>query len=82
MFQSVFYAFGGSAAGMLIVYGIIVPYFAGHPINFPFSDGIFVADLPGVTIRIGILFLATVIAGYIPARIVVKQHTLDAILGR
>ena len=82
MFQSVFYAFGGSAAGMLIVYGIIVLYFAGHPINFPFSDGIFVADLPGVTIRIGILFLATVIAGYIPARIVVKQHTLDAILGR
>jgi ABC-type antimicrobial peptide transport system permease subunit len=26
--------------------------------------------------------IATIIAGYIPARIIVKKNTLDAILGR
>lgn len=82
IFQSLFYAVSGTAAGMGVVYGLIVPYFSGHPINFPFSDGIFVADIGGVLLRTGVLFAATLIAGYFPARIVVKQHTLDAILGR
>ncbi len=82
VFQSLFYASGGTIFGMVIVYGLMVPYFANHPIDFPFSEGIFVADLPGVLLRIFILFVATIIAGYIPARIVVKQRTLDAILGR
>ncbi len=82
MFQSLFYAIGGTCIGMLFVYGIIVPYFSKNPINFPFSDGIFVADIPSVLTRVLILLVATVVAGYIPARIVVKQRTLDAILGR
>lgn len=82
IFQSLFYAVSGTFFGMLIVYGMIVPYFSTHPINFPFSDGIFVADIQGVLLRTGVLFIATLIAGYFPARIVVKQHTLDAILGR
>lgn len=82
VFQSIFYAVSGSFLGMIVVYGIMVPYFADNPINFPFSDGIFVADVPGVLMRVFVLFIATVIAGYVPARIVVKQKTLDAILGR
>lgn len=82
MFQSLFYAAGGTFIGMVIVYGLIVPYFSNNPIDFPFSDGIFVADLPSVLVRVLLLYLATILAGYIPARIVVKQRTLDAILGR
>lgn len=82
VFQSLFYAAGGTCIGMLIVYGLIVPYFSKNPINFPFSDGIFVADLPSVLVRVFMLYIATVVAGFLPARIVVKQRTLDAILGR
>jgi ABC-type lipoprotein release transport system permease subunit len=82
VFQSLFYAAGGTLIGMLIVYGLIVPYFSKNPINFPFSDGIFVADIQSVLVRILLLYSATVVAGYVPARIVVKQRTLDAILGR
>lgn len=82
MFQSLFYAAGGTFIGMILVYGVIVPYFSENPIDFPFSDGIFVADLPSVITRIILLYIATLIAGYLPARIVVKQRTLDAILGR
>ena len=47
-----------------------------------FSDGILVATAGGTGIRVAVLLIATLIAGYIPARIVVKQNTLDAILGR
>lgn len=82
MIQSLFYALGGVVLGMLIVFGFLQPYIAAHPINFPFSDGILVATIPGTLLRAFILFVATLIAGYIPARIVIKQNTLNAILGR
>lgn len=80
--QSFFYAVIGSAVGLFILYGLIKPYIDVHPINFPFSDGLLVAPLDTVILRILILIFATLIAGYIPARIVVKGNTLDAILGR
>ncbi len=80
--QSLFYAFCGILIGSLIVFLFLKPFIASHPINFPFSDGILVATVGGTLIRAFILFIATLIAGYIPARLVVKQNTLDAILGR
>ena len=59
-----------------------MPFITAHPIKFPFSDGTLVAEIPNTMVRAAILMVATLIAGYIPARIVVKQNTLDAILGR
>jgi ABC-type lipoprotein release transport system permease subunit len=80
--QSFFYALIGIGGGLLILYGFLVPYVTANPIKFPFSDGILVAEYSNTMIRALILMTATLIAGYIPARIVVKQNTLDAILGR
>jgi len=80
--QSIFYAGLGILFGLLILYGFLVPFVTAHPIKFPFSDGILVAELSSTMIRAGLLLMATLIAGFIPARIVVKQNTLDAILGR
>ncbi len=80
--QSIFYALAGSLIGFLILYGFLVPYVDAHPINFPFSDGIIYAPLSGTLVRAVILLITTVIAGYIPARIIVKKNTLDSILGR
>lgn len=80
--QSLFYATIGVLAGLALLYGVLVPYVDAHPIKFPFSDGILVAELSATLLRAGLLMIATLIAGYIPARIVVKQNTLDAILGR
>ncbi|MBP6908418.1 MAG: FtsX-like permease family protein [Candidatus Pacebacteria bacterium] len=82
VYQATIYAALGIAVGMFLVFGVIKPYFAENPINFPFSDGILVATLSGTIIRGVILLITTMIAGYIPARIVVKQNTLSAILGR
>lgn len=82
MMQSVFYAFIGTTIGCLLLFLVLKPYFDAYPIDFPFSDGILAVTFPGVMIRVFLLMTATLIAGYIPARIVVRQNTLDAILGR
>jgi len=80
--QSIFYALMGSALGLVLVYGVLVPAFAAHPIDFPFSDGILVAPLDETLFRIGLLVVSTLVAGYIPARMIIRKNTLDSILGR
>lgn len=82
VFQSIFYAVIGSGIGLAVVYGLLVPYFARNPIDFPFSDGILVAPLDETIARIGLLVVSTVIAGYIPAWMIIRKNTLDSILGR
>ena len=56
--------------------------FAAHPIDFPFSDGILVAPLDQTFFRVGLLVASTLIAGYIPAWMIIRKNTLDSILGR
>jgi ABC-type antimicrobial peptide transport system permease subunit len=80
--QSFFYAFCGSVVGIAVLYGFLQPFFVAHPIDFPFSDGILVATFSGTMFRIGLLMVTTIIAGFIPARLVVRKNTLDSILGR
>lgn len=82
IFQSLFYASIGSAIGLIVLYGVLVPVVATHPIDFPFSDGILVAPVGGTFIRIVLLVLTTVVAGYLPSRMIVRRNTLDSILGR
>ena len=82
IFQSMFYAVLGSGVGLLVVYFVLVPLFFTYPIDFPFSDGILVAPLGETFIRVGLLIFTTLIAGYIPARMIVRKNTLDSILGR
>jgi len=82
VFQSIFYALVGSAIGLLIVYGLLIPFVDKHPIDFPFSDGILVAPLGQTSFRVGLLVLSTIIAGYIPAWMIIRKNTLDSILGR
>ncbi len=82
IFQSLFYAFFGIGIGLLILYGFLVPFISANPIKFPFSDGILVAEVGATFFRVFMLMFATLVAGFVPARIVVKKNTLDSILGR
>ncbi|MCE9548870.1 FtsX-like permease family protein [Candidatus Nomurabacteria bacterium] len=82
IFQSIFYATLGGLLGVLIIYLLLVPLFNAYPLDFPFSDGILVAPVDGTAIKFGLLLFVTIIAGYIPARNIVKKNTLDSILGR
>lgn len=80
--QAAFYALLGSAFGVLVTYGFLVGYFQANPINFPFSDGILVAEPLGTFYRFLVLFVITLFAGFIPAWLIVRQNTLNSILGR
>jgi len=82
VFQAAVYALLGSLLGVLIIYGFLINYFERNPINFPFSDGILVAEPSTTLIRFIILFIITLVAGFIPAWMIAKQNTLNAILGR
>jgi len=82
MFQSAFYALLGSGIGLFLVYMVLVPLFAAHPIDFPFSDGILVAAVDTTLYRVVLLVCTTLIAGYIPAWMIIRKNTLDSILGR
>ncbi len=80
--QAAFYALTGSALGALATYGFLIPYFDANPIQFPFSDGILSADPESTFWKFIILFIITLIAGFIPAWLIVRQNTLNSILGR
>lgn len=80
--QSIFYAFSGSALGVAVLYGILVPLVAKNPIDFPFSDGILVAPVEDVITKVIVLMVVTMIAGFIPAWMIIRKNTLDSILGR
>lgn len=82
VFQAAFYALLGSALGALVTYGFLIGYFDRNPIKFPFSDGIMVAPVDETIIRFLVLFVITLIAGFLPAWLIVKQNTLNSILGR
>jgi ABC-type antimicrobial peptide transport system permease subunit len=82
IFQSLFYAAIGSGIGMLFLYGFLVPYVSAHPIVLPISNAIIVAPVSGTLIRIALLVATTIIAGYLPSRMIVRKNTLDSILGR
>lgn len=82
VFQSMFYAIIGSGIGLALVYGFLVPAIAANPIDFPFSDGILVAEYGETLFRVLLLVVSTVIAGYVPAWMIIRRNTLDSILGR
>ena len=80
--QAAFYALVGSLIGALVTYGFLVPYFDVNPIQFPFSDGILVADPLSTFYKFLTLFIITLIAGFLPAWLITRQNTLNSILGR
>jgi len=82
VYQSLFFALVGSGIGLSLLYGFIKPYIDANPIDFPFSDGIIVAPVPEVLGRVVALLVITMLAGYLPARIIVSRNTLKTILGR
>jgi len=82
IFQSLFYALSGIIIAGLIVMLWLKPWFEIHPLKFPVTEGRLSVSLSGLLVRALILSMTAFISGYIPARIITKQNTLDAILGR
>lgn len=66
MLQSLFYAAAGSAAGLLVLYLVLVPYFESHPLDLPFAY-VSLKILPAhVAKSLLLLFATAAAAGIIP----------------
>lgn len=79
---SLFFATVGIIIGSAILFFILVPYFNANPIQFPFSDGILFITTKKILIQISLLFVATYIAGIIPAHRVVSRPAIESVRGR
>jgi putative ABC transport system permease protein len=80
--QGIFYTLVAIGIGLIILYGYMIPYVDRHPINFAFSDGIIWVTDSYVLIRICVLLIVSIVSGLVPAYMIAKENTLNAILGR
>jgi len=80
--QSLFYALSGIIFSSFIIIWFLAPWFELHPLKFPVTEGKLAITTSGLIIRGLILTVTAFISGYVPAKMVTKQNTLDAILGR
>ena len=80
--QAVFYVLIGSIIALLIIFLGLKPYIDAHPIDTPFARIVLVAEPSAVLVRFILVMIVSLFAGYLPARLIVKKNTLNAILGR
>src|SRR3989344_6232602 len=82
VFQIIFYMVIGLILGAFTIFIFLRPYFAENPISLPMADGELFLTQSYVSIRVVVLFVAAIISAFIPAWLIIRQNTLDAILGR
>jgi len=82
IFQALFYAILGMVISSAFILGLIKPYFDIHPFNFASINASLAIGIGDVIPNAIALLITSFISGFIPAWLVTKQNTLDAILGR
>lgn len=80
--QALFYVLFGSGVALILIFGILKPIIDVHPIDTPFATIVLVAEPTAVAFKFLLVMIVSVFAGYLPARLIVKKNTLNAILGR
>jgi putative ABC transport system permease protein len=80
--QALFYVVIGSLFATALTFVVIKPLIDAHPIDTPFARIVLAADPQTIAFKFGLVFVVSLLAGYLPARIIVRMNTLNAILGR
>ena len=80
--QSLFYALSGVLVASLFLMGFLKPYLDIHPLVLPIAEGRLAVTNGDILTRGIILIITSLISGFIPARLVTRQNTLDSILGK
>jgi ABC-type lipoprotein release transport system permease subunit len=82
VFQALFYAVSGVVISSIFILGLLKPYFDIHPIELASIHASLAISMSDVIPNAITLTITAIISGFIPAWLVVRQNTLDAILGR
>lgn len=80
--QALFYTIIGIILGAVILFGFLDGYFAQHPLSLPMADGHLFLDTQYLSVRVVILLISTLFSAFVPAWFIIRQNTLNAILGR
>jgi len=80
--QALFYTMIGIVLGVAVLFGFLQGYFAEHPLSLPMADGSLLLDTAYLSVRVAILLVSTLISAFVPAWFIIRQNTLNAILGR
>ena len=80
--QAFFYAIAGIIFASLFIMGFLKPFLDVHPLVLPIAEGHLAVTGNDLIIRGIILTITSLVSGYVPAKLVTKQNTLDSILGR
>jgi len=80
--QALFYAISGITISTIFIMGLLKPYVDLHPFNFASINASLAIGYSNVFYNALALLITSFISGFIPAWLVTKQNTLDAILGR
>lgn len=80
--QSLFYALSGVLLASIFLMGFLKPYLDIHPLVLPIAEGRLAVTNGDILTRGIILIITSLISGFIPARLVTRQNTLDSILGK
>ncbi|MEA3449968.1 MAG: hypothetical protein U9Q85_03275, partial [Patescibacteria group bacterium] len=77
-----FYTIIGVIIGTAVLFFFLQGYFEKHPISLPMADGQLLLGFDYVTVRIIIFMVSSLISGFISAWLIIRQNTLNSILGR
>ncbi len=80
--QALFYTIIGISLGALVLFGFLQGYFDKHPLSLPMADGRLMLDASYLSVRVAVLMVSTLISAFVPAWFIIRQNTLNAILGR
>lgn len=81
IFQALFYAISGIIIGALLVFYLIAPYFAAHPLKLPIGEASLALSNSLVMCSVFGLLLASLVAGLVPSWRGARENIIDAIWG-
>ena len=79
--QTLFYGLTGAFFAMLIMYGVANPYFNRNPLDMGFAKVKLLIEPFEALKSSMIILLASLVAGFIPAWVTVRQSIIKAIWG-
>lgn len=80
--QAFFFAVCGVIIGLLFFFFAVAPYFVAHPLHFPIGNVSLSTSYLTILMNLASFITASLIAGFIPSWMSVRENILDAIWGR
>ncbi|MBN2368420.1 FtsX-like permease family protein, partial [Candidatus Woesearchaeota archaeon] len=77
MLQSLFYALSGVVFGMIVLYSVLVPYFAANPLMMPFGTVPLYVKLHSILPLLIAFVVFSLITGFVPAYQVANRNIIE-----